>query len=274
VKIGKLFFVHAGVMGLLFSWPVTTMPRMALADSGNGLPLWARRVVARGVASSLTACLRRAVEVRPAEATDANGADDPAGTAAFEPTCRFAVPSGRPGLAVWFSPSLAEALLDVLLGGNGQTCTPRGPLTALDRQLLRPLVEQIAGRVSAEPDPPSPSAVEDESLPHAASEIVSCIVALSVHLDGPPLAMHLAWPCDARTLAETLLPLADEIELAAVIHESADRSALAGLADGDLLVSDVAPDGEIIVTLGGIPRFAATLGHYNGKRAVTLTREL
>lgn len=167
-------------------------------------------------------------------------------------------------MAVWFSPPLAEALLDVLLGGDGRADTPRGPLTALDRQLLGPLVEQIAGRT---PQPP----------PLADGAETATSVALAVRLDrrdGPPLAMRLTWPCDARTLADMLSPRAEGVELTAEIHEPANHADLASLSDGDLLVSDVAPDGEILITIAGTPRFAATLGQHNGKRAVTITRTL
>jgi len=273
------------------------MLRMESGELGDGLPAWACRVVARGVADALTACLRRAVDVHAVGVTagdEFSESTEPHELAELEPTCRFAVPADHPRLAVCFSPSLAEALLDLLLGGDGQVCKPRGPLTVLDRQLLGPLVEQIAGLASPELPPRpmengrnSPTGTVaaggdarvtrmQSSWPHpqAGEDTASCVVALRVRLAEAALAMWLVWPCDAGTLAAALLPQAEDVELAAVIRESADRTALAGLADGDLLVSDVAPDGEILVTLGGIPRFAATLGQSNGKRAVTITRKL
>jgi len=243
---------------------------MESGDFGDGLPAWARRVAARGVADALAACVRRAADVQssdePADSTD-SAAGSSIGLAApmeREPTCRFTVPADAPRLAVWFSPSLAEAVLDVLLGGDGLACKPRGPLTALDRQLLGPLTEQIAARLAVD----APAAVS------TAGEAATCSVTLNVRLDGPPLAMQLVWPHDVRSLARALLPQAEHVELAAVIHEPADPADLANLADGDLLVSDVVLDGEILVTIAGTPQFAATLGQYNGKRAVTLTRKL
>jgi len=151
------------------------MPRMDLADFGNGLPAWACRVVARGVSDALTACVRRAVDVQ----SIADESSELAESVELEPTCRFTVPADWPRLTVWFSPSLAEALLDLLLGGDGQACKPRGPLTALDRQLLGPLVEQIAGLASPE------SLVSH--LP-ADDETASCVVSLQVRLAGGAIA--------------------------------------------------------------------------------------
>ena len=229
----------------------------------NGLPAWARRVVARGVSEVLTVCVRRAVEAQPADEPAPSA--EPVESGEFfeaEPTCRFAVPAESPRLTVWFSPSLADALLDVLLGGDGRTDKPRGPLTALDRQLLCPLVERIAGSLAFE----SPMSADDGAT--------LCAVMLHVRLGGGPLSMHVVWPRDARAVTEALLPRAEEVDVVAEIHETVDRDALADLSDGDLLVSDVAPDGEIHVTLNGVPRFAATLGLCNGKRAITITRRL
>ncbi len=65
------------------------------------------------------------------------------------------------------------------------------------------------------------------------------------------------------------------VTLAAIIEETGHgHEEIESLAPGDLLVSDLSPDGEIILTLDGVPAFAARLGQYNGHRAVTITRKL
>jgi flagellar motor switch protein FliM len=49
---------------------------------------------------------------------------------------------------------------------------------------------------------------------------------------------------------------------------------LARLSEGDLLVTDTPADGEVLVRIGGIPRFYARLGASNGKKAIRITRRI
>jgi flagellar motor switch protein FliM len=68
---------------------------------------------------------------------------------------------------------------------------------------------------------------------------------------------------------------AGPLELTAALEDIAiDERELAGLAPGDIIATEVAADGEVIVRIGGIPKFAARLGTSNGHRALTITRRL
>ena len=49
---------------------------------------------------------------------------------------------------------------------------------------------------------------------------------------------------------------------------------LAGLAAGDIIATDTPADGEVILRIGGIPKFAAKLALADGRRALTITRRL
>jgi flagellar motor switch protein FliM len=49
---------------------------------------------------------------------------------------------------------------------------------------------------------------------------------------------------------------------------------LARMEAGDILSTDSDADGEVIVRIDGVPRFAARLGSADGRRAITITRRL
>jgi len=235
---------------------------MDLADHGNGLPAWARQVLARCVATALSQSLRRAVDVH----CDTAITSPVDALAACEPTCRFTLPQAQtPKAVLQLSAELADILLDLLLGGDGRAIKPRGPLTALDRQLLRPAVEQLT---AALPLPASPEHCPQSPAPSAV------LASLNVTVEQAQGSLQLLLLADPTACVEALLTLADEVEISVGIEEQLDAASFQGLAAGDLLVSDVSPDGEVIVRVGGLPRFAARLGQFNGKRAITITRRL
>jgi hypothetical protein len=49
---------------------------------------------------------------------------------------------------------------------------------------------------------------------------------------------------------------------------------LTSLSVGDVLATDIATDGEVIIRVAGVPKFAGRLGQYKGRRAVVITRKL
>ena len=46
------------------------------------------------------------------------------------------------------------------------------------------------------------------------------------------------------------------------------------LAVGDVLATDIATDAEVIIRVAGVPKFAARLGQFKGRRAIVITRKL
>ena len=53
-----------------------------------------------------------------------------------------------------------------------------------------------------------------------------------------------------------------------------DAADLADLTDGDVIVTDLPTDGEVIVRVGGIPKFAARLQLADGRKTIQITRRL
>jgi flagellar motor switch protein FliM len=68
---------------------------------------------------------------------------------------------------------------------------------------------------------------------------------------------------------------AGPLELSVVVQDIAVSSEeLAGIAEGDVLMTDTAEGGEVLVRIGGIPRFYARLGVSNGRKAIQITRRV
>jgi flagellar motor switch protein FliM len=55
---------------------------------------------------------------------------------------------------------------------------------------------------------------------------------------------------------------------------SVTEEELAQLTEGALLVTDTPEGGEVLVRIGGIPRFYARLGASNGRKAIRITRRV
>jgi hypothetical protein len=53
-----------------------------------------------------------------------------------------------------------------------------------------------------------------------------------------------------------------------------DADELDALAEGDVIVTDLPVGGEVIVRVGGIPKFAARLKLTDGRKTVQITRRL
>lgn len=70
-------------------------------------------------------------------------------------------------------------------------------------------------------------------------------------------------------------PQTAPLELSAALEGiTLDQAELAELAEGDIVATDVPADGEVIVRVGGIPKFAARLGTSGGRKLLTIVRRL
>ena len=216
-----------------------------------------------------------------------------------EPTCRFelccrlaADGTSASGLAegiatntsplrpahLELSPSLADAMIDLLLGAAPRPLVrPRGALTAVDRRLLANVVEHIVQGVNLAL---APAGIRLELPPEPAPQAAGTgrgglllDLSLELHLGNCRGTLRLVLAAEA--LAELCPPGAPgrRLKLTAAVQEPLDEGDLGRLAAGDVLVTDAAA-GEVIVYVDGQPRFAGTLGQYNGHRAVTITRRL
>ena len=228
-----------------------------------------------------------------------------------EPSCQFEVSasaSAGAGLAcLELSPLLADAMIDLVLGGSPQPLGHRRQgLTAVDRQLLGPVVERIVASFNdalaawplklelpdaAAKDGPraeggdGPRAMPEEKLLDLPFSVAlgECTGLLRLLLGGMAtlfVAMRCPQTPDMATNSVAMPPLidsapADTVRLVAAIEETGRYvQDISNLAKGDLLVTDVSAGGEVIVTVDGKPRFAGQLGQYNGHRAITITRKL
>ena len=216
-----------------------------------------------------------------------------------EPSCQFelwaSAKAGAGPACLELSPLLADAMIDLVLGSSPQPLGHRRQgLTAVDRQLLGPVVERIVAsfndalaawslklelpqdRVARVPAQASP----EERLLDLPIRVGlgECTGLLRLLLRANLLGLQddassqaqgdMAAPVDPA-------PADAAVTLVAAIEETGHRGPeLSNLAQGDLLVSDASAGGEVIVTVDGVPRFAGQLGQYNGHRAVTITRKL
>lgn len=202
-----------------------------------------------------------------------------------EPSCQFELSaSGNAGAGqacLELSPLLADAMIDLVLGGSPEPLGHRRQgLTAVDRQLLAPVVERIVASfndaMAAWPlKLELPDAAARDARPAMPKEklldlpirvaLGECTGLLRLLLGANLLGLPEATPSPADAAAT----------LVAAIEETGRYiPELSNLAQGDLLVTDAATGGEVIVTVNGKPRFAGQLGQYNGHRAVTITRKL
>ncbi len=199
------------------------------------------------------------------------------------PACQATAP------LVEISPQIAFGLIDRLLGGSGgDSYIPARPLTAIEGRLLRRLVESAAACITRHWPWASSEAFigAAEALPEFPPEALAgpviiakftltmgrhagamrlCLPAASVPLMGNASAG--AWQGKARG--------GSPLELSVVIQdEGMSAEDLSQLAAGDILVTDTAGDGEVIVRVAGIPKFYGRLASANGRRAIRITRRI
>jgi len=197
-----------------------------------------------------------------------------------EPTCCFAICSESQHdpqqIVAWMElpQCVALAAIGRLLGGSGDAeCLPHRALTAVERRLLRRMLdmvglelgrhlEAIAGQGSFRPLDATDRAVVttfELTLGGHVGSMRLCVGADALHLPLP------ARPGGSAKLGP--------IELAVTLESSGrDQPGLPDeLVAGDILASDVAPDAELTVRIAGIPKLTGRLCAADGKRAVRLT---
>jgi len=183
-----------------------------------------------------------------------------------------------------FSPALAFGMIECLLGASaiGLPVTDR-PLTAAERRVLHRLAEAAAASLSAAwPGAPKPRfRAEPKPLPSAAigADERVVVVAFELTFHGRVGSMRLCAgggimdalvAADLRQRADTA-----PLELSAALEGiTVDEDELAQLAEGDIVTTEIPADGEVIVRIGGIPKFAARLGTSGGRKLLTITRRL
>jgi flagellar motor switch protein FliM len=200
-----------------------------------------------------------------------------------EPTCCFALgarcrkdDSLAGGAQLELSPSLAEALIDLVLGMQPRPLHRSRPvLTAVDRQLLMTVVRHACWAFNAARQEADSYLLEPADMLQPAPPMELIVCELLVRLNGCGGYLRLALPTAHRNLllAETESSALANLE-ATLPPLTLGAGELAGLAEGDVLATDVKVSDEVLVQLEGQEAFAAVLGQYQGRRAVTITRKL
>jgi flagellar motor switch protein FliM len=179
-----------------------------------------------------------------------------------------------------FSHSMASSILGCLLGATEDTSTDK-PLTTVETRLLNRVAEIAAQSLAAAVGnlgelevSPARASVSDD----AETELL--VAGFEVTVSDKIGNMLLA--LDSRVLPkptgsyESDRPAASApMEISAAIEGmTIPADEIANIADGDIVTTETATDGEIIVKVAGIPKFAARLGSSRGRRAITITRKL
>ena len=262
-------------------WYVSSGPPQALR--------WLAEEFAYGFAAVAGAMLRADLRVRLTAAAESTRAEFC--HSLEDRTCSFLLtPEGTDAcqspraMCLEFSPSIANVMVECLLGGMPSAAPAEArPLTATERRVLHRLAEATAvGLSAAWPEPDKPRLHADRRpVPPAAAWAEEPVVVLTFELSlgGHVGTMRL---CAARQAVGSALPpaagrrtAAGMLELTAALEGIAvDEADLAELAAGDIIATDVAADGEVIVRIGGIPKYAARLGASGDRKSLTITRRL
>ena len=266
-----------------------------VASRGGEVPFGFGGAFARAFASSASAVLGVGLQVRTCETAQRRLSEFLAALA--DGSCRYVLATtarrgtsragrGRPAVAaVSFSPEIAFAIVDRLLGASGPAANvPSRAPTEVDRRVLRSVAAAAAEALSTvwpAADAPgfavAPGAFGPEALLPDGTDgpvvVVSAAVALGRHVGAVRLGIPgsiAAADADRRQPPAASGPL----ELAVCLPAEIGADELAQLAPGDVLITDSPADGEVVVRLAGIPKYAARLGSADGKRAVRITRKL
>ena len=202
-----------------------------------------------------------------------------------------------------FSPALATDLVERLMGSPGDLSAPSTPstssgqagpgqapaggspaaghraLTGAERRVLLHLANLVALSLSAaRPGGKAGELRADLSPPEGSGDDRVVVATFELALGGRVGTMRL---CGCGRLAgsagagQPRRAAAGPLEVTASI-DSAELSAadLAELSAGDVIVTDLPVEGEVIVRIGGIPKFAARLRVEGGRRVLEITRRL
>jgi flagellar motor switch protein FliM len=202
------------------------------------------------------------------------------------------------------SPQIAFPIIDRLMGGTGRDWyVPNRPLTAIERRLIQRVGDSAAASLGGA-NPATPSGAEappwrcdaERKLPGNSIPSPAVVLAkFTLSMGRQAGAIRLCLPKElvgklgtdptfgGRKWGLSLVsPPADQqgrtggpLELSVVVQDIAiSQKELSGIAEGDILMTDMRADGEVLVRIGGIPRFYARLGVSNGRKAIRITRRI
>lgn len=213
--------------------------------------------------------------LRPAAAAQ-EPADQPAPAAGERSAC---------GNWIEFTPSIAFPILNCLLGGSSDDrFIPQRPLTSIERRLLlRPAQDALAALMDSWPDPARPALTIDgdvalePAVPHGGDIVLTVTFDLGLDRQAGTLRLSL----DYGLLPALSSPVAamgqkdSVLEISVAMAESSISSQeLADLKAGDILTGNEPTQDEVVIRVGGIPKFIGKLGVCNGRRAVTILRRI
>jgi flagellar motor switch protein FliM len=186
---------------------------------------------------------------------------------------------GRDAGRIWLGvdPHAAAAMLDIILGGTPYK-SDSGPrdLTAIDRRLLGRVLDRASGIAASLAGIPQPlTRLEADEAPQPETVSAGCFDldiggAIWVFVDG-----QLQRDDGPQTNERTPRAKGGPIELSATLNVAEIApDQLAQLEVGDIISTDVAVDGEVVVRLAGIPKYVGQLSTMDGKKAITITRKI
>ena len=104
------------------------------------------------------------------------------------------------------------------------------------------------------------------------------VATFELSLAGRVGTMRLCGPgrlADSTRAGRTRRTSAGPLEITAAIDSLAlDAADLDAMEAGDILDTELPADGEVLVRIAGIPKFAGRVKIVNGRRVVTITRRL
>ncbi len=177
--------------------------------------------------------------------------------------------------------SLASLILCHLLGAADDT-RPDKPLTAVETRLLGRAADIAAQSLAAAIGNSGRFEASPAGFRGAGgdAETELLVAGFEVTIAGKTGQMLLALDGRAMSRPEGSYKSdrpasAAPLEISAALEGmTIPADEIASLARGDVITTEAAADGEIIVKVAGIPKFAARLGSSRGRRAITITRKL
>jgi flagellar motor switch protein FliM len=245
---------------------------------------------AREFSAAAGGLLRTPVQVRLVASAPVSAKDFAASVE--EPSCLYRLVGPNPAAAsdaeafAELAPPIAFALVDRLFGGTG-TGEPSAerPLTSMERKALARVMDLVStclhkacGETSAlgvtgDASGECMDRLSRDDRPHLCLTVELCLDgrAGTLRICGCPVSASAAKEPSATRPAASQGPL--ELTVSPPEVYLAEEE-LAGLAAGDIVETETPVDGEVIVRVAGIPKFAARLGISEGKRCITILRRL
>ena len=199
-----------------------------------------------------------------------------------DPSCVFVLEAGASAAQVGsvicgFSPPIAFAMLDRLLGGSAQDAyMPSRSLTSLERGLMGAVLDCLAGALGHAIPQLAPFSCNPDRAYGRGDDSASVIIArfaLTMGVHSGAMRLGFAEHMLDNTMICPLNQTDSPVELSVMVEESAVSSEdLEQLQDGDIIVTQSPVEGEVVVRLAGIPKFMGKLVSSNGKRAIRITR--